>query len=529
MLRSSRHGGTHSPRISMSATVGGGGGGADDEAGASTTPQQMDVEDRRPLLRGGGGGGGGEAAAPFVDWTATGFAFLFPAIGGLLFGWDIGVTSGALTNLMDPATSGTDWYALDAFQQGLVVSTSLAGALVASASAALSLGDQLGSKRELQLAAGFYFLGAIVQGAAPSLEALVAGRFVYGLGIGFAMHAAPMYIAETAPSSVRGLLISLKECFIVGGILVGYLGSFVINGEEGGWRSLLSSSVVLSAALFAGMSKLPDSPRWLAQRGGLGSAEAAREALARVRGKRAASGEAFAQEAAAMCAPQKSGESGGFRELFRRQNLKPMYIGLSVVLFQQITGQPSVLYYAEQVFEAAGYDSSQGAGVSVILGGFKLLMTGFAVTYVDSLGRRPLLLGGVAVMTLSTLALGICSETLATGDSLAAPMTARASVVAIFMYVGAYQVSFGPIAWLLVGEIFPQKVRSAAVGTATLTNFASNFLVSLYLPTLIEEFGTAGTYYLFSVCAVVALSSIYLTVVETKGKTLEEIEEQMTR
>ena len=156
-------------------------------------------------------------------------------------------------------------------------------------------------------------------------------------------------------------------------------------------------------------------------------------------------------------------------------------------------------------------------------------MTGFAVTYVDSLGRRPLLLGGVAVMTLSTLALGICSETLATGDSLAAPMTARASVVAIFMYVGAYQVSFGPIAWLLVGEIFPQKVRSAAVGTATLTNFASNFLVSLYLPTLIEEFGTAGTYYLFSVCAVVALSSIYLTVVETKGKTLEEIEEQMTR
>ena len=163
--------------------------------------------------------------------------------------------------------------------------------------------------------------------------------------------------------------------------------------------------------------------------------------------------------------------SGGIAELFQKRNLKPLYVGLSVVLFQQITGQPSVLYYAEQVFEAAGYDSDQGAGVSVILGLFKLIMTGFAVKYVDTLGRRPLLLGGVSVMTLATAVLGACSATLAAGGAANAPLTANASVVAVFMYVGAYQVSFGPIAWLLVGEIFPQRVRSAAVGAATLTNF----------------------------------------------------------
>ena len=221
--------------------------------------------------------------------------------------------------------------------------------------------------------------------------------------------------------------------------------------------------------------------------------------------------------------------SGGIAELFQKRNLKPLYVGLSVVLFQQITGQPSVLYYAEQVFEAAGYDSDQGAGVSVILGLFKLIMTGFAVKYVDTLGRRPLLLGGVSVMTLATAVLGACSATLAAGDAANAPLTANASVVAVFMYVGAYQVSFGPIAWLLVGEIFPQRVRSAAVGAATLTNFGSNFVVSLYLPTIIDTFGQAGTYYLFSSTGVVALLSIYLTVVETKGKTLEEIEVQMTR
>jgi sugar porter (SP) family MFS transporter len=325
---------------------------------------------------------------------------------------------------------------------------------------------------------------------------------------------------------VRGLLISLKECLIVGGILLGYLGSYIINGEEGGWRTLLSSSLAFSAILAVGMSTLPDSPRWLLQQG-RPMAEA-RDALSRVRGKKVAPEAIEAEVTAMSIASEKSGV-GGVGELLRRENLRPLYIGLSIVLFQQITGQPSVLYYAEQVFTAAGYDSSNSAGVSVILGGFKLVMTGFAVKYVDTVGRRPLLLGGVTVMTISTVVLGICSGALASGDGEGVTLPARVSVAAIFTYVGAYQVSFGPIAWLLVGEIFPQRVRSAAIGTATLTNFLSNFLVSLSLPTLLESFGAAGTYYLFSIMGVVALSSIYLTVVETKGRSLEEIEEMMTK
>ena len=481
---------------------------------------ESDSGDRVGLLQPRPGGGGGRPDQ--VDWRVTGFAFLFPAIGGLLFGWDIGTTSGALTSIMDPNTSGVDWYALDSFQQGMVVSTSLAGALLASAAAAVKVGDEFGSKKELQLAALFYGAGAIVQGLAPSLGVLIMGRFTYGLGIGLAMHAAPMYIAETAPPSVRGLLISLKEGFIVGGIMLGYLGSYVIFGQDEGWRSLLSTPAVPAALLMLGMSRLPDSPRWLLQRGR--PASEAREALEQVRGKKA-NRDIVDAEMARMVSSDH--HVGGINELFRRENLRPLYIGISVVLFQQITGQPSVLYYAEQVFINAGYDPADGAGVAVILGFFKLLMTGVAVAFVDSAGRRPLLLGGVGIMTLSVLTLAVCSETMASGDVAGTSFTARASVAAIFAYVGAYQVSFGPIAWLLVGEIFPQRVRSAAVGTATLTNFFSNFLVSLYLPTLNENLGTAGTYYLFSVMSVVALSSIYLTVPETKGKTLEEIEESL--
>lgn len=481
---------------------------------------ESDSGDRVGLLQPRPGGEGGRPDQ--VDWRATGFAFVFPAIGGLLFGWDIGTTSGALTSIMDPNTSGVDWGALDSFQQGMVVSTSLAGALLASAAAAVKVGDELGSKKELQLAALFYGAGAVVQGIAPSLGVLVAGRFTYGLGIGFAMHAAPMYIAETSPPSVRGLLISLKEGFIVGGIMLGYLGSYLIFGQDEGWRSLLSTPAAASVVLMLGMSRLPDSPRWLMQRGR--PASEARAALEQVRGKKA---NRDSMDAEMMRMESSDHRVGGVNELFRRENLRPLYIGISVVLFQQITGQPSVLYYAEQVFINAGYDPADGAGVAVILGLFKLLMTGVAVAFVDTVGRRPLLLGGVGVMTLSVLTLGFCSETMASGDLAGTSFTARASVAAIFAYVGAYQVSFGPIAWLLVGEIFPQRVRSAAVGTATLTNFFSNFLVSLYLPTLNEKFGTAGTYYVFSIMSVIALSSIYLTVPETKGKTLEEIEESL--
>jgi len=499
------------------------GGSADndlgDEEGALLLPPDR--------LRKDGGGDRDD-----VDWSATGFAFVFPAFGGLLFGWDIGSTSGALTSVMDPATSGTDWYSLTPFQQGLVVSLSLAGALVASAAAALKLGDKLGAKKELMLASLFYSVGAVTQGLAPTLQVLMLGRFLYGLGIGFAMHAAPMYIAETSPPSVRGLLISLKECFIVGGILLGYLGSFVIGGHEEGWRTLLSSSAVLAVVLGLGMTRLPDSPRWLLQQGR--PLAEARDALVRVRGTKAGM-EVIEAEVVAMSVASEKAGSGGVMELTRRENRRPLYIGLSIVLFQQITGQPSVLYYAEQVFTAAGYDQSDSAGVAVILGGFKLLMTLFAVRYVDTVGRRPLLLGGVTVMTLSTITLGLCSTALNMGGDIGGggdidgtTLPARLSVAAIFTYVGAYQVSFGPIAWLLVGEIFPQRVRSAAIGTATLTNFLSNFLVSLSLPSIISTFGTAGTYYFFSTMGVVALSSIYLTVVETKGKTLEEIEAIMT-
>lgn len=450
--------------------------------------------------------------------------FLFPALAGALFGWDIGISSGALENITTSAANGGDGFALSSIQSGQFVSASLFGALTASAAAGAGVGDRLGSRKELALAATLYMTGSVAASVAPGFELLVLAKLIYGLGIGFAMHSAPVYIAETAPSSLRGSLISLKEGFIVGGILLGYLACEGLITSDGAWRQLSLEATPLIGILLAGSLWLPDSPRWIASRGGDDekTREEARDALVRIRDAKTETdlvkvddelGDIFA-------ATSDAKNAGGVMTLFDVKYLRPLYIGLSVVLFQQFTGQPSVLYYATQTFEAAGWSVEDAANVSVILGVWKLFMTGIAVSKVDSLGRRPLLLGGVSIITACLFALAALN----TPGETQTVLQAQASVAAIFLYVGAYQLSFGPIAWLLVGEVFPSKVRSTAVGLATLSNFGSNFLVSLFLPTVQETVGLRGTYLGFASVGVLALASIYFAVIETRGKTLEEIE-----
>ena len=456
--------------------------------------------------------------------------FAFPALAGALFGWDIGISSGALENVATSAANGGDGFALSSIESGQFVSASLFGALTASAAAGAGLGDRLGSRKELALAGAAYMVGSVAASVAPGFELLVLGKLIYGLGIGFAMHSAPVYIAETAPSSLRGSLISLKEGFIVGGILLGYLASEDVIASNGAWRQLSLEATPLIGILLAGSLWLPDSPRWIAARGGDDekTREEARDALVRIRDAKTETelvkvdeelGDIFA---AATTADAKN--AGGVMTLFDGKYLRPLYIGLSVVLFQQFTGQPSVLYYATQTFKAAGWSVEDAANVSVILGVWKLFMTGIAVAKVDSVGRRPLLLGGAGIITACLFALAALN---APGETQTV-FQAQASVAAIFLYVGAYQLSFGPIAWLLGGEVFPSKVRSAAVGLATLSNFGGNFLVSLLLPTAQETVGSRGTYLGFASVGVFALVSMYFTVIETRGKTLEDIETELT-
>eukprot|EP00884_Botryococcus_braunii_P016785 jgi/Botrbrau1/3790/Bobra.0183s0023.2 len=364
-----------------------------------------------------------------TNWITTGLLFLFPALGGLLFGYDIGATSGALVSLKSAATSGTNWYDLTSFQTGVVVSSSLLGAVAGSA-AAFVFGERMGRRGELCLAAALYGGAAVLTLGAGSLPLLVGVRAMYGLGIGFAMHAAPAYIAETAPPRQRGLLISLKEGFIVGGILLGYLASYLLVDAVSGWRYIYALPIIPAGVLLAGMVWAPESPRWLLLTQNPGKAEAV---LYRILGGNAAAVQADMADMQASIAGADKGPNTGMAVL-SPQYAKPLLVGLSLMLFQQITGQPSVLYYASQIFADAGFAAGQEAsGVAVGLGFFKLVMTGIAVGTVDSWGRRPLLLGGVSGMVAALAALS-AAQLILTGAA-----STWTSVIALLLYVGCYQ------------------------------------------------------------------------------------------
>ncbi|KAK2993160.1 hypothetical protein RJ640_015347, partial [Escallonia rubra] len=457
--------------------------------------------------------------------------FVFPALGGLLFGYDIGATSGATISLQSPELSGTTWFNLSAVQLGLAVSGSLYGALLGSL-LVFPIADYLGRRRELIIAAVLYVLGGLVTGYAPDLGVLLIGRFLYGLGIGMAMHGAPLYIAETCPSQIRGTLISLKELFIVLGILLGYfVGSFQINAV-GGWRYMFGFSAPIALLMGLGMWSLPPSPRWLLLRAvqGKGSLQEFKEkailALGKLRGRSAGdkvSEKQIEDTLVSLKSAYADQESeGNFLEVIQGPGLKAFIIGGGLVLFQQITGQPSVLYYAGSILQTAGFSAAADATrVSVVIGVFKLFMTGIAVLKVDDLGRRPLLIGGVSGIALSLLFLSAYYKFLG-GYPLVA-------VAALLLYVGCYQISFGPISWLMVSEIFPLRTRGKGISLAVLTNFASNAIVTFAFSPLKELLGAENLFLLFAAIALVSLVFVLLVVPETKGLSLEEIESKILK
>ncbi|KAL2328779.1 hypothetical protein Fmac_022206 [Flemingia macrophylla] len=465
------------------------------------------------------------------SWPSVILPFLFPALGGLLFGYDIGATSGATISLQSPELSGITWFNLSAVQLGLVVSGSLYGALLGSL-LAFSIADFLGRNRQLIAAALLYASGGLITAYAPELGVLLAGRLLYGLGIGLAMHGAPLYIAETCPSQIRGTLVSLKELFIVLGILLGYfVGSYLIN-TVGGWRFMYGLSAPVAVLMGLGMWILPPSPRWLLLRAvqGKGSFQGLKEkaivSLGKLRGRPPGDKESERQIEETLVSLKSAyadqGSEGNFLEVFQGPNLKAFIIGGGLVLFQQITGQPSVLYYAGPILQSAGFSAASDATkVSVVIGLFKLLMTWIAVLKVDDLGRRPLLIGGVSGIALSLVLLSAYYKFL--GEF---PLVA---VGALLLYVGCYQISFGPISWLMVSEIFPLRTRGKGISLAVLTNFASNAVVTFAFYPLKELLGAENLFLLFGAIALLSLLFIIFTVPETKGLSLEDIESKILK
>mmetsp|Transcript_10576 Transcript_10576/g.23817 ORF Transcript_10576/g.23817 Transcript_10576/m.23817 type:complete len:504 (-) Transcript_10576:106-1617(-) len=486
-------------------------------------------------------------------------AFVFIAFGGLLFGYMIGITSNVITKgqlLCSSTWTGAvgTWtsvgfnqcYELSSLAQGFLSSVNLVGACLSSLFC-FRYADNMGRKLEVQIGAALYFLGSVLTAASPTLWGVTLGFTVYGLGIGFAMHAAPVYIAEMSPAEVRGMLVSAKEAVIVLGIFLGFFFGFICSKVDTfGWRLALVVSAVLALVMEVGITYIPQSPRFLvlvaARSGGVLNLSSrlmqdARQALCFYRQASAAEVE---EEFDLMY--RDAVESVGTSTAKWTDSFKyplPLVIGCGLVLLQQVTGQPTVLYFATNIFKTAGFGAVASLS-SVFIGLVKLLATLFTVWRVDQYGRRFLLFVGISMMAVSLLTLAVaflfrrCDQPGVSVqdcpvDAISQPLFwSVATVVALMLYVSGYQVGFGPIAWLMISEVFPLSVRGAAFSIAAVVNFTFNILTTLtneVMSTTLTPSGVFFLYLFFSLCSIVF---VYCIVPETKGKTLEEIEAMLT-
>jgi sugar porter (SP) family MFS transporter len=443
---------------------------------------------------------------PAVEVPETGFVFAaaaFAALGGLLFGYDTGVISGALIFIRAQ-------FGLSTFQQELVVSVVLVGAAVGALTGG-RLADIFGRRMMLLVTALIFVAGALVCAAAPSLNVLVIGRLIVGLGIGFSTSTVPIYISEVSPPQTRGWQVSLFQLAITIGILAAYLVDYVFS-RSSGWRWMLGLAFVPGAILGLGMIRMPESPRWLAEHGHSGRA---REVLARIRGTENIESEWLEIQKTLT----ETEERGSLSDLFGPSVRMALVIGIGLAIFQQVTGINTVIYYAPLIVQSAGISTASGAILATAgIGLVNVLMTIVAMWLIDHVGRRPLLLIGIAGMIISLGVLGFVFR-MPTGGALA-----WLAVVTLMVYVASFAISLGPIFWLLISEIYPLRVRGIAEGTAAGVNWAFNFLVSVTFLTLLELLGPSLTFWVYALLAIASWLFSYYLVPETKGRTLEEIE-----
>ncbi|MEV6610796.1 sugar porter family MFS transporter [Kutzneria sp. NPDC051319] len=432
------------------------------------------------------------------------------AIGGLLFGYDTGVISGALLYIGQEMHAGT-------FEQEAIVSVLLLGAMVGAVGSGW-LADRISRRWTKVLSGSVYFVGAL--GSALSVDAgmLIGFRFLLGLAVGAASFVSPMYISELALPRARGGLTSFNQLAITIGIAVSYLVDFAFHDVSDNWRWMLGIAAVPGAALAIGMLAVPHSPRWLVEAGRTGQA---REVLSRLR-----KGDPHADVEAELADIRRSSAQARGSRLsdLRGRRVRPLlWIGIGLAVAQQFVGVNTVIYYAPKILSATGVSAGGAIGQTVFIGVTNVVFTVVAILLLDRVGRRGLLLTGTAGLLVGLAALAVFFAV--------APLQHQApwlALAALLLYMASYAVGLGPVFWLMISEIFPLRVRSVAMSACTVVNWAANFVVSLTFLTLVDWISRSGTFLLYAVIAAVALVLFWWRVPETKGRSLEDIERQLT-
>jgi sugar porter (SP) family MFS transporter len=423
------------------------------------------------------------------------------ALGGFLFGFDTGVVSGALLFIKD------DFGGLSSFLQGAVVSGLLLGAVV-GAVAGGRMADARGRRPTILLAALTFIVGIVVVVVSQGVWVLIAGRFVIGLAIGLVSMSVPLYISELAPPRHRGALVSANQLMIVTGILVAYLIDLAFAGARD-WRAMFAVGLVPAVMLAIGMLLLPETPRWLVSRARV---DDARAVLRRTHDE-ASLAEEIRQ------AEQDRARRHGWRVLLDLRLRLVLVIGVGLAVFQQVTGINTVIYYAPTILQNTGLSASNSILSTVGVGAINLIMTVVSVTLIDRVGRRRLLIASLTGMVLSLAGLGLAFALSGLGTALS-----WIALICLITYVGSFAVGLGPVFWLLIAEIYPLRIRGAAMSVATAANWLANFAVSLTFLLLIDVIGQTGTFWLYALVGVGAIAFSWRLVPETKGRTLEQIE-----
>ena len=424
------------------------------------------------------------------------------ALGGMLFGYDIGVISGAILFIKKE-------FSLSPGMEEIVVSSVLLGSLIGAVAGGV-LADRLGRRRLLIVTAIVFGLGAIAAALAPGTASLIAARVIAGAAIGIASFVAPLYISEIAPVAIRGKLVSINQVALTSGIVLSYCIDYAFAGSQA-WRWMFAMAVIPAAAFGIGLFFIPDSPRWLA---GRGRTDQARTVLKRIRAPEQVEGEL--NQIKQSVGQQK----GNWSELLSPFLRPAMIVGVGLAIAQQITGINTVIYYAPTIFKFAGLSSASVAILaSVGVGVVNVVFTLVAMQLIDRVGRRPLLLASLAGMALGLTVLGLAFSLPQLSGSLG-----WIAVASLMVYVGSFAVGLGPVFWLILSEIYPLRIRGRAMSVGTVANWSANLIVALSFLTLTQVLGKAFTFWLYGVVTIGAWLFAFFLVPETKGKTLEEIE-----
>ena len=421
------------------------------------------------------------------------------ALGGLLFGFDTGVISGAIPFIK------LEFY-LNSYQEGFAVSN-LMIACVIGALIAGPIADWTGRKKVLILCAVLFIVSTILSALPRSFTELVIARFIGGIGVGVASVVSPMYIAEISPAKIRGRLVALNQLAIVVGILLSYLSNWLlVDTGINNWRYMLVAEILPATTFLMGLFFILESPRWLTKEG---LEKDALDVLKVVAG--AVNADHELQKIKKSLAEKKT----SLKELLHPSLRRVLIVGILFSLFAHITGIDTIIYYGPIIFLESGFKTDSALLASVIIGITNLIFTFVGMAMIDKAGRKFLLLVGIAGMGISMTLVGFCMQS----DMISAKWT----LLWIMTYIASFAMSIGVVIWVYLSEIYPTRVRGQALSVATMVLWLGNVILTQLFPVMMERFG-GGTFYIFSFICLLAFIFTWTMVKETRGVSLEEIE-----